>query len=101
MQFKDALTPHQRARLQAYQVFPGPDTVMKLTAEVDAQQAQSRQRCVGTRLQYFLDSIQQFSSVVDAFVSSNPGTAALVWGSIKFAILVCIVRLKSAVLNFS
>lgn len=70
---------------------------MKLTAEVDAQQAQSRQRCVGTRLQYFLDSIQQFSSVVDTFVSSNPGTAALVWGSVKLAILVSMILLKPPV----
>ena len=35
-----------------------------------------------------LQSIQQFSSVVDTFVQANSGIAALVWGSVKFTMLV-------------
>ena len=88
--FRNVLTPHQRGQFQAYQTAPGPEAVLKLMAEVDAEQAKRNERCIGTRLRYVLDSVQQFSSVVDTLVSARPDTAALVWGSIKFAILVYI-----------
>ena len=81
------MSPQQRASFQA-EGAPGPDAVIRLTTEIDAQQAQSCQRCIGTRLQYLLESVQNFSSIVDTFVSSNPNTAALVWGSVKFAMLI-------------
>ena len=43
---------------------------------------------MGPRLITFLESVQQFSGIVDVFVSSNPQMAALVWGGVKFALLV-------------
>lgn len=88
--FRTALTPEQRGQFQAYQTSPSLDAVIRLASEVDAEQAQHGAHCVGTRLHSFLESICDFSSVVDTFVSSNPATAALVWGSVKFAILVTI-----------
>lgn len=90
LQFREALTPHQRGQFQAYRDAPDPAAVLKLMAEVDAEQAKRNERCIGTRLRYVLDSVQQFSSVVDTLVSARPDTAALVWGSIKFAILVAV-----------
>ena len=80
------MSPQQRAILQA-QGPPGPEAVIQLTTEIDAHQAQSRQRCIGTRLQYLLESVTSFTTVVDTFVSSNPNTAALIWGSVKLALL--------------
>lgn len=44
-------------------------------------------RCVATRLLSFSQSIRQFPIVVDTFVSSNPAVPALVWGSVKLALL--------------
>lgn len=87
-EFRDALTPQQRGQLQAYQTTPEPDAIIKLTAEVDAQQAHYQEKCVGTRLHSILESICEFSGVVDTFVSTNPGIAALIWGSVKFSVLV-------------
>lgn len=43
---------------------------------------------MASRMQKTLQFIQQFSGVVDTFVSSDPSTAALAWGSIKVTILV-------------
>lgn len=62
-----------------------------LTKEIDDANAKQRHNCVGVRLFTFLESVQQFSSVVDTFVSSNPSIAALVWGSIKFTFLVSLL----------
>jgi hypothetical protein len=68
---------------------PDPAAVFILTAEIDSENAKRRSQCVGIRIFSFLESVQQFSGIVDTFVSSNPAIAALVWGSIKFALLVC------------
>ena len=43
--------------------------------------------CFLARLQYLLESVNSFATVVDTFVSSNPNTAALIWGSVKLALL--------------
>lgn len=43
---------------------------------------------MASRLQNTLQFIQQFSGVVDTFVSADPSTAALAWGGVKFTILV-------------
>jgi hypothetical protein len=74
--------------LLAQGFIPDATAVIILTAEIDNQNAKRRSRGVATRLFGFLESVQQFSSVVDTFVSSNPSIAALVWGSVRFALLV-------------
>jgi hypothetical protein len=83
------LAPEQRARLQALNAVPDAAAVITFTKEIDDENAKRRSRCVASRLCGILESVQQFSSIVDTFVSSHPEIAALVWGSIKFALLVC------------
>ena len=87
-EFTDALKPEERARFQAHQISPGPDAVIRLTTALDAEQAERGEQCTGTRLHSILQSIREFSSVIDTCVSSNPCVAALVWGSVKFVVLV-------------
>jgi len=41
------------------------------------------------RFEDFITYLQRFTLVVDTFVSSNPMTSALIWGSIKCLLLVC------------
>jgi hypothetical protein len=82
------LTPEQRARLQALNAVPDAAAVITFTKEVDDENAKRRSRCVASRLCGVLESVQQFSSIVGTFVSSHPEVAALVWGSVKFALLV-------------
>jgi hypothetical protein len=86
--FQDILSPEQKRDLLAQATVPDAAAVIILTAEIDRENAKRRSRGVATRLFSFLESVQQFSTIVDTFVSSNPSIAALVWGSVKFAILV-------------
>ncbi|KAI9765585.1 MAG: hypothetical protein M1840_007274 [Geoglossum simile] len=85
--FQDILSPDQKRDLLAQATVPDAAAVIILTAEIDRENAKRRSRGVATRLFSFLESVQQFSTIVDTFVSSNPSIAALVWGSVKFVIL--------------
>ncbi|KAI9765660.1 MAG: hypothetical protein M1840_007217 [Geoglossum simile] len=85
--FQSSLTPEQRARLQALNIVPDAASVITFTKEVDDENAKRMSRCVASRLCGVLESVQQFSSIVETFITSHPEIAALVWGSIKFALL--------------
>jgi hypothetical protein len=60
---------------------------MTFVAQIDANNSSTMRRSVASQLYTFLDATQQFSVIVDTFVSSNPTIAALVWGGVKIAIL--------------
>lgn len=85
--FQDALEPEQRKRLTSSTI-PDPSAVIILTTEIDNENAKRRSRCVASRISSFLELVQQFSSIVDTFVSSEPKIAGLVWGTVKLALLV-------------
>lgn len=57
-------------------------------AQLDAENASKSRRSIAPRLCTFLTATQQFAGAVETFVSSNPKTAALIWGGIKTAITV-------------
>ena len=82
------LTHDQKHRLQRIAAVPDAPAVIAFTTQLDNENAKRGSRCVATRLLTFLQSIQQFTTVVDTFVSSNPAIPALVWGSVKLAVLV-------------
>ncbi|MCJ1349300.1 hypothetical protein MMC31_007536, partial [Peltigera leucophlebia] len=85
--FEAVLTHEQQARLQSIAAVPDATAVIAFTTQLDNENAKRGSRCVATRLLTFLQSIQQFTTVVDTFVSSNPAIPALVWGSVKLAVL--------------
>ncbi|MCJ1349212.1 hypothetical protein MMC31_007448, partial [Peltigera leucophlebia] len=85
--FEAVLTQEQKTRLQSIAAVPDATAVIAFTTELDNENAKRGSRCVATRLLTFLQSIQQFTTVVDTFVSSNPAIPALVWGSVKLAVL--------------
>lgn len=82
------MTPEQKNRLQGIAAVPDATAIIAFTTQIDNENAKRGTRCVATRLLTFLQSIQQFTTVVDTFVSSNPAIPALVWGSVKLAVLV-------------
>ena len=88
-EFQDKLNPTQKAELLAIRGTSVPDanTVLSFTAQVDRSNGRRHSRCVASRLQGTLQSLQQFTSIVGTFVSSNPAIAALVWGSVRLTIL--------------
>jgi hypothetical protein len=91
VEFRDSLSDEQKAQLHALTATtsspPGPDAVLLFTAQVDSHNALRKSRCVASRISGFLESLQQFTAIVDTFVSSNPAIAALVWGGVKVFIL--------------
>lgn len=87
-EYESVLTSEQKALLQSYDNVPRACAVIEMMTLIDEGQNNRRSHCVGVRLHPFLESVQQFSSVIDTFVSSNPTVAALVWGGVKLAMLV-------------
>lgn len=86
--FGDILTGEQKQQFQAGSTKPDISSVIAFVGEIDANNSSTTRRCVAPRLYTFLDALQQFSRVVDTFVSSNPAIAALIWGGVKTTILI-------------
>ncbi|CAG7983869.1 unnamed protein product [Penicillium nalgiovense] len=85
--FKNILTEEQKREFQKSTTTPDIASVIEFVAEIDARNSRTMRRCVAPRLCTFLEATQQFTGVVDTFVSSNPIVAALIWGGVKTAIL--------------
>lgn len=90
-EFQSVLTEDQRKEFRKVKNVPDADTVITFTAQLDIANTQRKGNSIASRFYSFLQSIHQFSSIVDTFVSSNPNIAALVWGSVKFTLLVSII----------
>lgn len=86
--FESKLTPDDKASLQKTQSVPEVDAVMVFTAELDAVNRSRKGRSVASKLHGVLQSVRDFTSVVDTFVPSNPEIASRVWGSIKLSMMV-------------
>jgi len=87
--FQKILTEDQRTKLKEIKSIPDADAVLVFTAELDYSRQDRKGRSIATRLHSVLQSVRDFSAVIDTFVSSNPEIAALVWGSVKLTIQVC------------
>ncbi|KAH6621545.1 hypothetical protein B0J18DRAFT_229731 [Chaetomium sp. MPI-SDFR-AT-0129] len=85
--FQRILTEDQRTELKNIKSIPDADAVLVFTAQLDLSQRR-RGRSIATRLHSVLQSVREFSAVIDTFVSSHPEIAALVWGSVKLTIQV-------------
>ena len=88
--YEKILSDEDRSQLHS-QGLPDATAAINLATLIDRQCSSRRSRCMGSRLITFLESIQQFSQVVDVFVSSHPEVAALVWGGVKLALLVILL----------
>ncbi|KAM0368587.1 hypothetical protein ACHAO7_011095 [Fusarium culmorum] len=88
--FQTILTDDQRRKLSNIGAIQDPDTVRIFTAQLDRESQLKKGRGVAGRLSSILQSVQRFSTVVDTFVSSRPEIAALVWGSVKLAMLIAV-----------
>ncbi|KAK4118224.1 hypothetical protein N657DRAFT_628783 [Parathielavia appendiculata] len=87
--FQRILTEDQRTVLKKIKAIPDADAVLVFTAQLDSSQHR-RGRSIATRLHSVLQSVRDFSAVIDTFVSSNPQIAALVWGSVKLTIQIAL-----------
>ena len=92
--YETILSEEDRSKLHS-QGLPDATAAINLTTLIDRKCSSRRSQCMGPRLITFLESIQQFSQIVDVFVSSHPEVAALVWGGVKLALLVIILPSSS------
>ncbi|KAI1328541.1 hypothetical protein F5Y16DRAFT_150403 [Xylariaceae sp. FL0255] len=81
--FRSILTTEQQDELLGIRDVPDADSILVFTAQLDATNRSHQGQSVGSRVFTVLQSVQQFCTVVDTFVSSNPRIAALVWGSVR------------------
>jgi ATP phosphoribosyltransferase len=81
--FQSILTTDQRTRLREIKIVPDADAVLMFTAQLDYSSRSRKGRSIASRLHSVLQSVREFSAIVDTFVSSHPEIAALVWGSVK------------------
>lgn len=86
--FQNALEPEQKRTLEAIKAIPDAHAVTEFTYQLDQENAKRKSRCVAARISPVLEAIQQFSGIIETFVSSHPQIAALVWGSIKLVLQV-------------
>ena len=87
--YETILSDENKIRLHSQGV-PDVMAALNLATTIDAKNTSHRRQCMGPRLITFLESVQQFSSIVDTFVGSHPEIAALVWGGLKLTLLVLI-----------
>ena len=87
-EFGSVLTDDERKQLQQIKGVPDASAALVFTAKLDASNSTRRGKSIGARAYSMLQSIQQFSAIVDTFISANPSIAALVWGSVKLTVLV-------------
>ena len=86
--FQSILSEDQRQQLQRNEGVPDADAVLVFTAELDSRNRNRKGRSIASNLYSVLQSVRDFSAIVDTFVSSRPEIAALVWGSVKLTMLV-------------
>lgn len=82
-EFRSLLTADEKQIFVALHAVHNSSTVLEFVADLDFKNKLKGGRGVAQRLHGVLESVLAFSGVIDTFVSSNPETAALVWGSVK------------------
>lgn len=98
-QFGSILDDDERKQLQDIKDVPDASAALIFTAKLDAANSTRRGKSIGARVYSILQSIQQFSIIVDTFVSAHPEIAALVWGSVKLTMLVILLFRPSRTRN--
>ncbi|KAK6530033.1 hypothetical protein TWF694_003407 [Orbilia ellipsospora] len=73
---------------------PHSRDVTDLVSQANSVHSTWRSRRFGDRIQPFLKAVNEFSTVVDVMVQSNPEIASLVWGSIKFVMIILLAHNK-------
>ncbi|KAM0273218.1 hypothetical protein ACHAQH_008386 [Verticillium albo-atrum] len=85
--FQSILTSDECTKLATIGAIRDPETFMTFTAQMDRENQLNKGKGVASRIIRVLESVQQFSGVVETYISSNPKIAALIWGSVKMALL--------------
>jgi hypothetical protein len=86
--FQSALNNDQLQELRNDTIIPDADAVLVFTAQLDLLNRNRKGGSIASRLHSVLQSVRDFSAVVETFVSIHRGTAPLLWGSVKLTMIV-------------
>ena len=82
------LSPEQATQLASFSSSPPtPDDVVQFTEQITKGNKTRKSNIFAARVQEFLYSVQQYSSIIYICAGSNT-TASLVWGGVKLVLLV-------------
>jgi hypothetical protein len=82
------LSPEQAAQLASFSSSPPtPDDVVQFTEQIMKGNETRKSNIFAERIQPFLYSVQQCSSIIETCAGSHPA-AALAWGGVKLVLLV-------------
>jgi hypothetical protein len=85
-EFQASLTSERRGHLLANCNVPTPLDVLTFTADLDRDNAARKRRGVASRFCTILESIQQYSVIMDSYSQVEADTTSLIWGSLKLCI---------------
>ena len=88
LDFQTILTPEQRCELRNARNVPDADAVLIFTAELDLLNRNRKGLSVASRLYSLLQSVRDFSAVVETLSQEHNGLASLIWGSVTLTMLV-------------
>ena len=83
--FHGLLTPEEYSELLRGSG-PSGSSVVELTTKIDRRKP--KHKYGSQRIQKFLRSLQQFTTIVDTVIQADPKFSVLVWGSVKMVMLV-------------
>ncbi|TFB02951.1 Ankyrin repeat domain-containing protein 50 [Trichoderma ghanense] len=93
LEFQTILTPEQRCELRKARNVPDVDAVLIFTAELDLLNRNRNGISVASRLLSLLQSVRDFSAVVETLGSAHNGLAPLIWGIVRLTMLVWVPHL--------
>lgn len=72
--FQSSLTAQQKVEFfgTSHGALPDTNAFLIFTAQVDCSNQRRASRCLASRMQGTLETVERFSKVVDTFVSSSP-----------------------------
>ena len=89
-EYEAILQAGEKAELRSLRSAPAPgvSAVMEMTAAIDRSNAHRKsRRCFGPRLTNLLESVQQFSTIIDLIIGGSQSLiASAIWGTVKMTL---------------
>lgn len=72
------------------------EAIHNLVAAIEASHRKSsRSRRAGEVLRPFVEGLERYTGIIDTMVQRNPALSALVWGGVKFVLVVSYLELAA------
>ena len=85
--FRSQLSPEEFVAINRIKTFADLQNAIR---DIEAKQALSKSIRNINRIRPFVNSLQQYTGVIEVFVNVKPDFLALIWGPIKLCLLVSI-----------